>query len=141
MKLTTEQRIRELGSRWAEAEQRGDVEMLDALSTDDFTLVGPLGFVLHKQEWLDRYRTGALVTYSLAWNEIEVRDYGDTAVAIGCHDQRAEYKGNPADARLRATHLAIRRGNDWVLAGMHLSPIAGLPSSAERHAPSEGATR
>ncbi|MGH3376434.1 MAG: hypothetical protein ACRDP6_17015 [Actinoallomurus sp.] len=45
MEHTTEHRIRELGSRWAEAEQCGDVEALGALSTDDFTLVGPLGFV------------------------------------------------------------------------------------------------
>jgi ketosteroid isomerase-like protein len=137
MEHTTEHRIRELGSRWAEAEQRGDVDALDALSTDDFTLVGPLGFVLHKPAWLDRYRTGALVTHSLLWDEIEVRDYGDAAVAVGCHTQRAEYQGNPADARLRGTHVAVRRGEDWLLAGVHLSPIGGPPPFATQR--SQGA--
>jgi ketosteroid isomerase-like protein len=134
----TEQRIRELGSRWAEAEQRGDVDTLDMLSTDDFTLVGPLGFVLDKQQWLDRYRTGALVTHSLVWDEIEVRDYGDAAVAIGRHSQRAEYQGNTADGRFRITHVAIRRGDDWLLAGVHLSPLGGPPPFTPQHTPTQG---
>src|SRR5262249_16619882 len=55
---TTE--ILELGRRWAQAEQHADVETLDALAVADFELVGPLGFVLDKQQWLDRYRTGDL---------------------------------------------------------------------------------
>jgi ketosteroid isomerase-like protein len=138
MSSTTDQRVRELGGRWAEAEQRGDVETLDALSTEDFALIGPLGFVLNKQQWLDRYRTGALTTHSLVWDEIEVRDYGDAAVAIGCHSQRAEYQGNSADGRFRATHVAIRRGDDWLLAGVHLSPLGGPPPFAAQRMPTEG---
>jgi ketosteroid isomerase-like protein len=121
------QRIRELGSRWADAEQRGDIDTLDALSTDDFTLVGPLGFVLDKQQWLDRYRTGGLVTHSLMWDDIEVRDYGDAAVAIGRHSQRAEYQGDNVDGHFRATHVAVRRDDNWLLAGVHLSPLGGPP--------------
>jgi ketosteroid isomerase-like protein len=138
MSSTTDQRVRELGGRWAEAEQRGDVEALDALSTEDFTLVGPLGFVLNKQQWLDRYRTGTLTTHSLVWDEIEVRAYGDAAVAIGCHSQRAEYQGNSADGRFRGTHVAIQRGDDWLLAGVHLSPLGGPPPFAAQRMSTEG---
>ena len=50
--------IRELERRWAQGELDADVAALDALATDDFTLVGPLGFVLDRQQWLDRYRRG-----------------------------------------------------------------------------------
>lgn len=49
------------GPRWADAERRGDVEALDALLTDDFSAVGPYGFVLDKKRWLDRYVSGGLV--------------------------------------------------------------------------------
>jgi hypothetical protein len=35
MTPTTVEEVRELGRRWAEAEQRGDVEVLEALSVDD----------------------------------------------------------------------------------------------------------
>jgi hypothetical protein len=41
------------------------VATLDALTTDDFTLAGPAGFVPDKQQWLERYRHHDLVTHSL----------------------------------------------------------------------------
>jgi catechol 2,3-dioxygenase-like lactoylglutathione lyase family enzyme/ketosteroid isomerase-like protein len=121
---TTQEQVLQLGQRWAEAEQRGDTATLDSLTTEDFTLVGPLGFVLRKPEWLERYRTGGLVTRSLVWDETTVRDYGETVVVVGRHTQRAEYRGAPADGTFRATHIVVRQGDEWRLAGLHLSPIA-----------------
>ena len=127
---TTVEQIHELGRRWAQAEQHGDTAALAAMSTDDFTLVGPVGFVLDRDQWLARYRTGDLVTRSLVWDDVAVRDYGDTAVAIGVHTQQASYRGTPADGSFRATHIAVRRDGQWLLAGIHLSPIGGPPPFA-----------
>jgi ketosteroid isomerase-like protein len=134
MTTTTEHQIHELDRRWVEAEQRGDTAALEALSTDDFTLVGPAGFVLHKQQWLDRYRSGAFVTQALRWDDVEVRDHGDAAVAIGVHTQEAAYQGNPVNGTFRSTHLAVRHDGGWRLAGLHLSPIGGPPPFAPRPA-------
>jgi len=127
MTSTTDEQVRELGRQWVAAEQQGDVATLDALSVDDFTLVGPLGFMLNKQQWLDRYRTGALTMRSLVWDEVEIRDYGSAAVAIGRHSQQANYQGQAVDGRFRATHIAVRVGDRWLLAGQQLSPIGGPP--------------
>lgn len=115
--------IIELGQRWAEAEQRADIAALDAMTVADFMLVGPLGFVLDKQQWLDRYRSGDLVTSSLVWDEVTVREYGDAAIAVGRHTQRATYRGQPSDGEFRATHIAVRTADGWQLAGIQLSPI------------------
>ena len=93
---TTDQQIRELGDRWVRAEVRADVDALAELSTEDFTLVGPLGFVLDRGQWLQRYRTGELATTDLTWDEVTVRGYGETAVAIGRHTQQATFHGHPA---------------------------------------------
>jgi uncharacterized protein (TIGR02246 family) len=131
---STEERIRELGHRWSDAEQRGDIDELAALSTDDFTLVGPVGFVLTKRQWLDRYRDGDLVTTSIVLDEVEVRAYGDAAVAVAIHQQQAAYQGHTADGRFRATHIAVRRDGTWLLAGMHLSPIGGPPPFTQAQA-------
>jgi ketosteroid isomerase-like protein len=125
--MTTTEQILALGRRWAEAEQQGDIATLDAITSDDFTLVGPVGFVLDKEQWLDRYRSGHLVTRSLTWDEVQVRDYGDAAVAVGRHTQQAAHQGNPADGRFRASHVAVRQGGRWLLAGIHLSVIGGPP--------------
>jgi ketosteroid isomerase-like protein len=132
---STDEQIRNLDRRWADAEVRGDVAALEALTTEDFTLVGPRGFVLNKHQWLDRYRTGALVTRSLSWEDVEVRDYGDAAVAVGCHTQQAAYDGHPADGAFRSTHIAVVSEGQWLLAGVQLSPISGPPSRPPTGAP------
>ena len=62
---TTEEEIRTVGIAWIGAELAADVATLDALATDDFHLVGPFGFVLDKQQWLDRYRSGDFATSAL----------------------------------------------------------------------------
>ena len=123
----TEEEIRELNRRWAEAETRGDVAALDALAADGFRLVGPVGFVLDKQQWLDRYRLGDFVTASLRFEEVETRRYGDTAVSIGRQVQQAEYKGHPANGEFRTTLIAVRDSGQWRLAGCQVGPIGGPP--------------
>jgi ketosteroid isomerase-like protein len=121
MTNTTEQ-VRGLGARWADAEVAGDVDTLDALATGDFRLVGPFGFVLDKQQWLDRYRSGDFATQSLEWHDVDVREYGDTAVAIGTQTQKAAYKGSPSNGDFRITHVFVRTDHDWSIASIQLSP-------------------
>ncbi len=126
--MSTDDDIRRLDQRWADAEQRGDVDTLAELVSDDFVLVGPLGFVLNRQQWLERYRTGDLVTKSLEWHDTDIRDYGDCAIIVGVHTQKAEYRGNRVDGEFRSTHIAVRRDGQWRLAGIQLSPIGAPPA-------------
>lgn len=128
--MSTEEQVREFGRVWAAAEERGDTETLARLAADGFRLVGPLGFVLDRDQWLARYGGGALVTEKLDWAEVEVRDFGGTAIAIGVHEQVATHQGNPVNGRFRATHVLVRAGDRWQLAGIHLSPIGGPPPFA-----------
>ncbi len=123
--MSTEEQVREFGRRWAAEEERGDTAALGALATDGFRLVGPLGFVLDRDQWLARYDGGDLVTEKLDWAEVEVREFGRTAIAIGVHEQVATHRGNPVNGRFRATHVLVRADDGWRLAGMHLSPIGG----------------
>jgi ketosteroid isomerase-like protein len=127
---STEKEIRDLGARWADAEVRGDTEALDAMTTADFTLVGPVSFVLEKPQWVERYRSGDLVTAKLDWEDVRIRDYGAAAVAVGVHTQEARHQGTPADGRFRITHVFVREDDRWLIAGIHLSPVGGPPPFA-----------
>jgi ketosteroid isomerase-like protein len=124
------QELADLDRTLTRAEIDGDTATLDALATDDFMLVGPVGFVLDKQQWLDRYRAGGLLTHTLAFEDAVTRVRGDCAIRIGRHVQEAEFQGRAVNGEFRATHIAVRDGGRWRLAGVHLSPIGGPPPFA-----------
>jgi ketosteroid isomerase-like protein len=118
--------IEQLLTRFAEAQRRSDVDGLSALLTEDFRLVGPLGFVVPKQQWLEQFRSGTLQIESLEWSEVDVRThaYEHFAIVIGRLTQAATYAQRPADGHFRVTAIAIGHGTRWHLAGIHYSPIA-----------------
>jgi ketosteroid isomerase-like protein len=126
----THEQILALGRRWADAERQGDIVALDALLADDFVAVGPRGFVLNRQQWLDRYRSGNLKNEVFSWQDIAVRDYGEVAIAVGVQAQQASFQGHDASGRFRLTQIAVRQAQRWLIAGLHLSgPIPDAPPS------------
>ncbi|HKF75378.1 MAG TPA: nuclear transport factor 2 family protein [Candidatus Dormibacteraeota bacterium] len=119
-----QEQVWQLGQRWAEAEEPGDAQALGPLLADDFVLVGPLGFVLDKQQYLGSRLSGDLRHESFAWEDVRVRLYGEAAVAVGSQTQRSTYQGRDASGRFRVTQIAVQHGGRWVIVGIHLSPIA-----------------
>ena len=123
--MTTHE-ISRLLERFADAQRLADLDALSELLTDDFKLVGPLGFVVPKQQWLEQFRSGALQIESLEWDDVDIRThaYANSAIAIGRLTQTATYADNRADGAFRVTAIAIGHGVTWHLAGAHYSPIA-----------------
>src|ERR687885_2841993 len=124
--------VLELGRQWAAAERTGDVASLDPLLADDFILVGPLGFVLAKEQYLGSRRSGDLKHESLVWEDVSVRVYGEAAVAVGLQTQRSTYQGRDASGRFRVTQIALQQRGDWAIVGLHYSPIAQPRDPAAR---------
>jgi ketosteroid isomerase-like protein len=123
--MTTQDEIMELGNRWATAEQNGDPNALAGIAHEDFRLVGPFGFVLDKQQWVDRYdANGALHLRSVVWDEVSVKTYGNAAISIGRHTQQGRYGELNVDGQFRITHVWVRDEDRWLLAGIHMSQAA-----------------
>jgi ketosteroid isomerase-like protein len=122
--------VLELGQYWADAERAGDADALEQLLADDFLLVGPLGFMLDKTQYLGSRRSGDLAHESLVWEDVRVRAYDNAAVAVGSLTQRTTYQGRDASGRLRVTQVAVRHGDRWTIVGLHYSPIAQPPEGA-----------
>lgn len=125
-----EEQVQAFGAAWADAERRADATALEALLADDFRCVGPLGFVLDKAQYLDSRRSGDLKHEAFTWDEVRVRGYGTTAIAIGTQTQHSSYQGRDASGRFRVTQVLTRLDHRWRLASLHLSPIAPLPGTA-----------
>ena len=115
--------------RWARAERDGDTGALDGLLADDFIGVGPLGFLLSKQDWLKRF-AGGLRYDEFSLEEPRERRYGDTAVIVGQQNQSGTFGGNPLPfSTVRATLVLASTSGAWQLAGVHMSFIAGTPGA------------
>jgi ketosteroid isomerase-like protein len=124
----TERQLLDLSQQWVAAELRGDTAFLDRTLVDDFIGVGPLGFLLSKQDWLQRYRSGDFVYQTLALEDMQVRDYGQAAVLIGTQAQHATYRDQVMQGRFRITLVWVRQAERWLLVGCHLSgPIPDGP--------------
>jgi ketosteroid isomerase-like protein len=108
--------VEEFVGEWAAAEQRGDAAFREGALTDVFIGVGPLGFMLNKQQWLGRF-AGGLSYESFALDELKTRFYGDAAVATCCQKQAGEFQGNDVGGEFRATLVLVEEDGRWLLAG------------------------
>ena len=120
-----EDQLTALGQEWAAAEERGDTAFLDRTLTDDFIGIGPRGFMLTKEQWLARYQSGDLRQDSFIWDDVQVRVYGDSAVATGRQTQQGAFQGHDIAGQFRVTQVFVQQDERWLLAAMHLSPITG----------------
>jgi ketosteroid isomerase-like protein len=116
-------------AEWTAAERSGDAAALDKLLADDFTGVGPLGFTLSKQDWLDRQAGGDLKYRTFELADIAVRRYGDVAVVIAKQSAAGAYRGHEVPGDLRVTLVVTDASGSRQLAGAHMSFIAGTPGA------------
>jgi ketosteroid isomerase-like protein len=124
--------------QWTVAEQAGNTDEVDRLLTDDFAGIGPLGFNLPRQAWLDRHRSRDLRYDCFNLTEIQTRVYGPVAVVTARNDTGGSYQGQPIPEATRATLVLVNEDSKWQLAAIHMSFIAGtlgaspLPAAASR---------
>ena len=120
--------VDELLRAWRQAEARADAAALEALLAADFRGDGPLGFVLDKTQWLDRYRRGDLRVASFSWSATRVREVNQAAVAIGIQRQVAKYRGHDCSGMCVCTLVAVRRAGSWTLVNVQLGERSPFPS-------------
>lgn len=120
--------IDDLVTRWSEAERQGDAGALDSLLHEDFRGIGPAGFVLTKEQWLDRYRQGDLVNEAFSWEDTDARSYGDTTIVVGVQAQTTAYRGQDSSGRFRGSLVATRAGDQLSIVHVQLGMLAGPPA-------------
>ena len=119
----TEQEVAQLANAWAAAELRGDVAFLERALAYDFVGIGPLGFMLTKQEWLARHQMGDLKYTAFTVDEVKVRVYTEAALVTCRQIQQATYRGTPIPGQFRASLMFVRQDERWRLAGLQLSAM------------------
>jgi hypothetical protein len=126
-----EQEVMHLADAWTNAELHGDTTLLERLLADDYIGIGPLGFLLTKQEWLSRHEAGDLKYESFNLDEVKVRVYNtDAAILTGRQAQQGAYRGNSLAGQFRITLVFVQQQGQWQLASLQLSSIGQPPNFA-----------
>jgi ketosteroid isomerase-like protein len=126
-----EQQIVERERAWNAVIQRRDGQaVLDFLGADYRLLIGVQGMplqVVPRAAWLaalDGY-----VTESFSIDDIRVRVYGDTAIAVLLYTQQVMVRGQDRSGQFMLTDIWVRRDGRWQVAERHSSrpePAAGM---------------
>lgn len=120
MNNTPQPQILDLIDRWAAAELAGDADTVSALLTDDFTGIGPVGFVLTRDQWAARHRSGDVDNREFRVTEPTVRAYGDVAVVTATLTQETTARGHDTSAEFRLG-IVTRLVDDWRIAHVQFS--------------------
>jgi ketosteroid isomerase-like protein len=102
--------IRQAESDWAESVVTNDVSVLERILADDFVGVDIDGSHYSKADAIKDFRTHPSEFVSNHLNEVEIRFYGDAAVAQGNESWK---KKNGAPGKFVWTDTWIRRGGKW----------------------------
>lgn len=126
----SDQEVLDLVTRWVDAELNEDAEGLDKLLADEFSGIGPLGFVLTKQQWAGRYRGGELKNNAFEVLDPQVKQFGDTAVVLGVQKQETTFQGHDTGGQFRLGLVAVKGADGWSIANIQLSGPLGPPPGA-----------
>lgn len=119
-----EQAIQKLLDEIAAALTHADTAALDRIYADDYTLVNEFGVVMTKAPRLAAIKSGELKLESVAFDEVNIRLYGNTAVATYRVTQKGQFKGQDIGSQLRATSTYVKMKGRWQVAAAQVTRIA-----------------
>ena len=122
--------VDELLTAWADSERDADIDRLDALLSEDFVGIGPVGFVLDKAAWLGRFGQG-LHYDRLEIDEVVTHRHGSTAIVVAHQHADGHAGPSPIPGDLRVSFTVVPEGEEGRrIAGMQYSFI-GMPEPAQ----------
>jgi hypothetical protein len=122
--------VLDLVARWTAAEEAMDTRALDGLLAEQFVGVGPLGFVLDRQQWLERFAHGH-ENRAFAVADTKVHEHGTAAVVVGVLDQQTSWVASTGvvyhSGRFRISLTAVRSAGRWLLGSVHIGALPVPP--------------
>lgn len=118
--------IRTLQNQFDNAELNGDTSALQNLIAGDFLSIGPKGFVLDKAQWINRHKE--FKYQELETSEIDIRLYEKTAIVRNIQSNKATYKDQHVELKVRVAQVWVNLEAQWKLASIQFSPMAEIAS-------------
>lgn len=118
--------IEDLEYEVMKAVQRRDLEWLEGVIAEDFTLTtGRLGAeVRNRAQWME-ITASEYVLGTFTFDEMNIQLYGDTAVVRSRYRQTGSMGDQRRNTTFRMTDVWVRHDIDWKLHVRHAQPIEG----------------
>lgn len=121
-----EQAVRQVVNDLAAALGRNDLDALDRIYAADYIVTNENGVMTDKEVRLAAMKSGALKFESVNFTEINVRIYGDAAVARFRGNSKVQStEGQPLGGDIRVTTTLVKTKGRWQVVAAHVTRIAG----------------
>lgn len=98
-------------------------ESLAKHHADDYVLIGSFGETYTKDQYLELIRSGKLNYGSIETKNLNVRVFGETAIATGQTSGKATVDGQTGGGRFAFTSVYTKRGDGWKLTSGQVTMI------------------
>ena len=116
-----EQAVRQTLNELYAALGRNDVAALDRIYADNYTLVNESGELTTKAPRLAAIKSGELKYESISVDEVNIRLYGNTAVATLRSMSKAQSKGQEIGGQFRVTLTLVKMKGRWQVVAAHVT--------------------
>jgi len=118
--------LRQLEQAWAQAVKERDLSFLEQLLDSEFSLTtGRPGFeVANRRQYLEVTRDRYVIDW-FAFEQLEVRVYGEAAVVRSRYRQQGAMDGADRSTAYLMTDVWVRRGGRWTPVARHATPLSG----------------
>lgn len=114
--------ILSLQDQFDQTEIRADANVLQELMAEDFLSIGPRGFVVTKQEWIDRHQLYRYLHLDITDRTVHL--YEKAAIVCDIQRNQSLYQGETREFNNRVMQVWVEIDGQWRLAGIQSSPLA-----------------
>lgn len=102
---------------------KGDVAMLESLTSDDYILINANGQVSDKATTMRDIKTGAIKLTANEVSDMKVRVYGETAVVTGKAGVKGTIGGRELKGPVMFTRVYVKKNGKWQSVSFQQTPI------------------
>ena len=117
----SEQEVRKLERAWLDAYEKRDVEAMNAIVADDFTITFSDGAMQTKPQIIESLKRPRGSSSTFITEGVQSRVYGDTVILIGLVISEWKQNDKPMTDRSRYTDTYVKRNGKWQVVASHLS--------------------
>ncbi len=115
--------ITQLEQDWGIAIVKKDMAAFDRIVAGEWMFSGPEGEQQTRAQNLADLQSGAYVCTAYKLDDLQVRAFGDTVVALGLETEKSTYQGQDISGQYRFTDVFVKRNGVWQAVATHVSKV------------------